>query len=467
MMEFMHDDLPDPVAPEMRMCGISARLAMTARPAMSRPMATSSGWRCRVRPRRLEDVAQRDELAGPVRHLDADGRLARDGREDAHVGRRHGVGDVLGEAGDPGDLDAGAELDLVTGHRRAHPAPHEAGLDAVRGQRAHQLLAGGVDLTLVLAHLLRLRASEAHVGQHPLAGRPRRRGGAGSGHGSRSSGSGPGSGSGSGSSGMSMSVSSSAPRRFVGQVAAPRRTGSSGEAASPGSRRDSGDDDEWLALPQTDRAWPAAHGAGAQAPADRGERGTGRHQDRHQDDGDQQHGGAGRTEAGMERAADHRAEIAPGAGAVRCDPRRRGAPLASSARPHTPSSPRTVPTPRRHGSAPSPSSSSSAGRRSTTARPCADGDQRQDDAGPARQERQPRVGTVTDRAELLAPQRQRQEDTERDQADGPQVPGLDAPERRPLDRRWAAAWRTRCRLLGGGAGGRARVGARCGSWSPQ
>ena len=43
MMEFIHDDFPDPVAPEMRMCGISARFPMTARPAMSRPMATSSG----------------------------------------------------------------------------------------------------------------------------------------------------------------------------------------------------------------------------------------------------------------------------------------------------------------------------------------------------------------------------------------------------------------------------------------
>ncbi len=43
MMEFMHDDFPEPVAPEMRMCGISARFAVTARPAMSRPIATSSG----------------------------------------------------------------------------------------------------------------------------------------------------------------------------------------------------------------------------------------------------------------------------------------------------------------------------------------------------------------------------------------------------------------------------------------
>jgi len=44
MMELMHDDLPEPVAPEMRMWGISARFTMTARPAMSRPIATSSGW---------------------------------------------------------------------------------------------------------------------------------------------------------------------------------------------------------------------------------------------------------------------------------------------------------------------------------------------------------------------------------------------------------------------------------------
>jgi len=44
MIELMHDDLPAPVAPEIKMWGISARLAMTERPAMSRPIATSSGW---------------------------------------------------------------------------------------------------------------------------------------------------------------------------------------------------------------------------------------------------------------------------------------------------------------------------------------------------------------------------------------------------------------------------------------
>ena len=44
MSELMQLDLPAPVAPAIRMWGISARLARMARPAMSRPMATSSGW---------------------------------------------------------------------------------------------------------------------------------------------------------------------------------------------------------------------------------------------------------------------------------------------------------------------------------------------------------------------------------------------------------------------------------------
>ena len=39
----MQDDLPEPVDPDTRTCGISARLTITARPAMSLPIATSSG----------------------------------------------------------------------------------------------------------------------------------------------------------------------------------------------------------------------------------------------------------------------------------------------------------------------------------------------------------------------------------------------------------------------------------------
>ena len=47
-----------------------------------------------------QDVAQRHELALLVGHLDADGRAAGDRGEDADVGRRHRVGDVLVQAGD-------------------------------------------------------------------------------------------------------------------------------------------------------------------------------------------------------------------------------------------------------------------------------------------------------------------------------------------------------------------------------
>ena len=45
-MEFMTTDLPDPVAPAIRRCGIFARLIRTGRPEMSRPMPAVNGWVC-------------------------------------------------------------------------------------------------------------------------------------------------------------------------------------------------------------------------------------------------------------------------------------------------------------------------------------------------------------------------------------------------------------------------------------
>ena len=64
---------------------------------------------------RRHDVAEADELAGVVGHLDADRRAAGDRSEDAHVGGRHRVGDVAVEAGDPGDLDARARARARSG----------------------------------------------------------------------------------------------------------------------------------------------------------------------------------------------------------------------------------------------------------------------------------------------------------------------------------------------------------------
>ena len=39
----MHPDLPEPVVPAIRMCGIRARSAQTALPEMSLPSQTASG----------------------------------------------------------------------------------------------------------------------------------------------------------------------------------------------------------------------------------------------------------------------------------------------------------------------------------------------------------------------------------------------------------------------------------------
>ena len=97
--------------------------------------------------------------------------------------------------------------------------------------------------------------------------------------------------------------------------------------------------------------------------------------------------------------------------------------------------------------------------------PAGEGHRREEHPGPPGQIRQPEVGCVPDRAQLLAPQRQSQEDTERHEHHRPQVTGLDAPERRAelgsgfcagAGRRFLAVERLE-----------ARVAPSRGSWSPQ
>ena len=113
---------------------------------MSLPTATSSGPELSVASGRHEQVAEGDELAGVVRHLDADRRLARDRGEDAHVGGGHRVGDVLLQRRHPGDLHARAELELVAGDRRPDGHAGERRVDAVLLQRLLQDAAAGLDL---------------------------------------------------------------------------------------------------------------------------------------------------------------------------------------------------------------------------------------------------------------------------------------------------------------------------------
>ena len=85
----MQPDLPEPVVPAISRCGMRARSVQTAAPEMSLPSQTDE--RARRRRQVVEDVAERDEVRREVRHLDADGLLAGDRREDADLGRRERV----------------------------------------------------------------------------------------------------------------------------------------------------------------------------------------------------------------------------------------------------------------------------------------------------------------------------------------------------------------------------------------
>ena len=117
--------------------------------------------------RRRHDVAQADELAGVVRHLDTDRRTPGDGGEDAHVGGGHRVRNVAVEAGDPGDLHARTELELVARDGGADGLAEELGLDAVRRERIDQRAAASLDLGLV-DRLLRRAVEIVGLRQHPL-----------------------------------------------------------------------------------------------------------------------------------------------------------------------------------------------------------------------------------------------------------------------------------------------------------
>ena len=77
-----------------------------------------------------EHVAERHDLLVQVGDLDADRGLAGDRRQDPDVGRRDGVGDVLGQRGDLLDLDGRADLDLVPRHGRAAGVARDLGVDA-------------------------------------------------------------------------------------------------------------------------------------------------------------------------------------------------------------------------------------------------------------------------------------------------------------------------------------------------
>ena len=85
----MQPDLPEPVVPAIRTCGMRARSVQTAVPEMSLPSQTESGLAVCGRSSKMSPSVTRFGLE--VRHLDADRLLAGDRREDADLGRRERV----------------------------------------------------------------------------------------------------------------------------------------------------------------------------------------------------------------------------------------------------------------------------------------------------------------------------------------------------------------------------------------
>ena len=128
-------DLPAPVVPATSRWGILARSAPIARPATSLPSQTRQ--RRPVRGRVLEDVAQVDDPPPRVGDLDAHGLLAGDRGEDADLGRRQRVGEVVLELGDLGDLGPGRQAQLV-----ARPSGFSSGGTFSSGSGSSQLGSG-------------------------------------------------------------------------------------------------------------------------------------------------------------------------------------------------------------------------------------------------------------------------------------------------------------------------------------
>ena len=161
-------DLPEPVEPAHSRCGIFARFAVTMWPSMSLPRPITIGWVSLAAVVGPQHVAEADHLAVRVRHLDAHRGLAGDRREQAHVVRRHRVGDVLGQGGDLLDLHARAQLHLVPGHRRASGEAGDLRVDRELVQHAGDRLDHGV--VGAAAGLRRVaRLEDVRVGQRVVA----------------------------------------------------------------------------------------------------------------------------------------------------------------------------------------------------------------------------------------------------------------------------------------------------------
>ena len=159
----MQPDLPEPVVPAIRMCGIRARSAHTD--GAGDVLAEPDRQRARRLRQVVEDVAERDEVRAQVRDLDADRLLAGDRREDADLGGRERVREVVLQLRDLPDLRARRELELVAGHARAGDLADHGRLDAEMRQAGDERLGDALAGFAVRAGARLRDAEQRRVGQ--------------------------------------------------------------------------------------------------------------------------------------------------------------------------------------------------------------------------------------------------------------------------------------------------------------
>ena len=150
MIELRHTDLPVPVRPAISRCGSVVRSTTSGLPATSLPRKSGIFILLGFAVGLLDHFAEADELPVLVGHFDADGVLAGDRRDDADA--RHAQGDrqVVGQAGDLRQPQAGFQLDLELGDDRAGFDLDDLDVEAEVLERLLQDLRLAADFFLVL-----------------------------------------------------------------------------------------------------------------------------------------------------------------------------------------------------------------------------------------------------------------------------------------------------------------------------
>ena len=122
--------------------------------------------RARGRRQVVVDVPERDDLRAEVRDLDADRLLAGDRREDADLGRRQRVGEIVLQRGDLRHLRPGRELELVARDAGAGDLAHDRCRDTEVRERLDERVSGALVSAADALRDRRRRVQHGAIGQH-------------------------------------------------------------------------------------------------------------------------------------------------------------------------------------------------------------------------------------------------------------------------------------------------------------